>query len=224
MNIINNDEDKQKKAELEDILIELLYSKYKTLVFHGGTCIWRCYNGNRFSRDIDFYYDAKRSSAECYTSFADFFKGAEFIIKNRSYNKETGTMQFLVESTIKMKIDINLNYRYGIPKEYLRADGSKMIVLVLTPIKLLNEKIDTYEDKLSISNVFRQPEVQDLYDIYHLTTITKRDAKTAQRLSNLLQSIHNNPPPNIRSLQSLILSGIAPTFDFMLKSIYVWIK
>lgn len=225
MNVINNDKAKEEKAKFEDVLTELLYSKYKTLVFHGGTAIWRCYNGNRFSRDIDLYYNARGVSAkECYKEFTDFFEGKKFTIKSKSYNNNTKTMQFLVEAVIKMKVDINLNYRFGIPEEYSRVDGSKIIVLALTPLKLLNEKINAYKDKISNFNAFRQPEVQDLYDIYYLTTIIKRDAKTADRLTNLLQSINGNPPPNIRSLQSLILFGIAPTFEFMMKSIRAWIK
>ena len=43
-----NDSVMREKAKLEDVLIELLYSEYKSLTFHGGTAIWRCYGGNRF--------------------------------------------------------------------------------------------------------------------------------------------------------------------------------
>jgi predicted nucleotidyltransferase component of viral defense system len=48
------------KAKLEDILVDILYRKYRNLVFHGGTCIWRCHSGNRSSRDIDLYYKVEK--------------------------------------------------------------------------------------------------------------------------------------------------------------------
>jgi len=41
---------------LHDEVMNILLSCFsKTLVLHGGTCIWRCYNGHRFSEDIDLY-------------------------------------------------------------------------------------------------------------------------------------------------------------------------
>ena len=42
-------------AEAQDIVVEELYRIFSKAVFHGGTSIWRCYNGNRFSEDIDVY-------------------------------------------------------------------------------------------------------------------------------------------------------------------------
>ena len=35
-------EEQFEKAKLEDVLVNVLYDKYKNLVFHGGTAIWRC--------------------------------------------------------------------------------------------------------------------------------------------------------------------------------------
>ncbi len=219
------DKDKEEKAKLEDILIEILYAKYDDLVFHGGTCIWRCYNGNRFSRDLDLYYDSKgRSAEDCFKEFSDFFKEKKFTIKTKSYGKNTNTMQFLLESTIKMKVDINLNYKKGTPTEYMKIDESRIVVLALTPEELLKEKINAYEDKLSGENGFKEAEAQDLYDIYYLTSISRKDARTTAMLKKLLNKIGESEPRNIRSLNSLVLSGIAPTFDLMIKSIGKWVK
>ncbi len=219
------DADKRAKAVWEDVLVELLYNKYKDLVFHGGTAIWRCYGGNRFSRDIDFYYNAKsKSPKECNKEFSNFFKEREFTLKKRSYNRDTKTMQFLVQARDKMKVDINLGYKKGSPADYTRMDGSKSVVLALKPIELLNEKIDAYSDKLSHPSSIKQPEAQDLYDIYYLTTIIKeRSAATAARLGKLLESIDEDQPPDMPGLGNLIISGIAPTFGFMIESIRSWI-
>ncbi len=217
-------EEQLEKARLEDVLVSMLYGRYKGLVFHGGTAIWRCYSGNRFSRDIDFYLDAAKDKRTQYRELAGFLKDRGFAIKEKGYDGANGVMHFLVESTTKMKVDINLKRKEGVPAEYVNVDGSRMVVLALTPEELLEEKIDAYEDKMQGKNRFREPEVQDLYDIYHLTTIIKsRKSKIVGRLRVLVKAVESNPPPNLRSLDHLILSGAAPTFSFMMKKIKGWV-
>ena len=222
-----HDPDKMDKAKLEDVLVELLYGAFPDLTFHGGTAIWRCYGGNRFSRDIDLYYDIGKDDREkSRKGFSKFLKDSGFVMKSSSYNRDTDTAQFLVESNKKMKIDINFRYKRGTQTEYVRVDGSKMIVLALKPIELLEEKIMAYNDKLDNKSKFKQPEVQDLYDIYHLTTgtIKEKPPETKKRLKKLLERIRDDPPPDLRGLGSLIISGVPPTFEFMLKSISEWIS
>jgi predicted nucleotidyltransferase component of viral defense system len=221
MNIRNVD--KLEKAKLEDVLIELLYTKYRDLVFHGGTAIWRCYSGNRFSRDIDFYIDISKTERKSYyREIADFLKESGFSIKEKGYNNVTDTMHFLVESNSKMKIGINFKYKKGIPAEYTKVDDSKVIVISLTPKELLNEKIETYNDKL---HSVRGPEVQDLYDIYYLTSLIKeRDTDTVKKLSQLIKNIEKNPPSNMRSLDELILAGLPPTFELMIEKLKEWLN
>src|SRR3989338_8635212 len=46
-------------AELQDIVVETVYSLEENAVLHGGTAIWRCFTGNRFSEDLDFYLKPK---------------------------------------------------------------------------------------------------------------------------------------------------------------------
>lgn len=41
-------------GRLQDEAMEVLYSVDNTLVLHGGTAIWRCFSGNRFSEDWTF--------------------------------------------------------------------------------------------------------------------------------------------------------------------------
>ena len=45
----------RKIAVAQDILVKEIYKHFNSAVFHGGTAIWRCYNGVRFSEDLDFY-------------------------------------------------------------------------------------------------------------------------------------------------------------------------
>ncbi|MDG7039172.1 MAG: nucleotidyl transferase AbiEii/AbiGii toxin family protein [Nitrososphaerota archaeon] len=42
-------------AYAQDIVVEKIYDYLPEVVLHGGTLIWRCYAGNRFSEDLDFY-------------------------------------------------------------------------------------------------------------------------------------------------------------------------
>src|SRR3989338_1040636 len=42
-------------AKAQDLIIEEAYKLFDKAVLHGGTAIWRCYKGNRFSEDIDMY-------------------------------------------------------------------------------------------------------------------------------------------------------------------------
>ena len=76
------------KAKLEDTVIELLYSRHKDLVLHGGTSIWRCYSGNRFSRDLDFYMKVSSKAERMlrYGELPEFFKEHSFSIKEKGYN------------------------------------------------------------------------------------------------------------------------------------------
>ena len=218
-----NDPSQLEKARLEDVLMELLYGKYD-LTFHGGTCIWRCYNGNRFSRDLDFYMSAPgKEGMERFRELSELLVKWGFTLKEKGYSNVTNTMHFLVESTAKMKIDINFDYKKGSPIEYTRVDGSKITVLGLTPLELLNEKIDAYGNKMARAHKYSIPEVQDLYDMYHLVSLAGKDARTAGHLAKLIGAIKNDPPQNLRSLDHLILAGVAPSFELMIKRIERWI-
>jgi hypothetical protein len=94
------------------------------------------------------------------------------------------------------------------------------VVLALTVEELLNEKIDAYEDKLFSKKGTREPEAQDLYDIYYLAgIINDKGSSTTSRLKRLITEIDGKEPQNMRSLGSLILKGIPPTFTLMMEAI-----
>ena len=43
-------------AGAQDKIVEEIFKVFgKTAVLHGGTALWRCYKGNRFSEDVDVY-------------------------------------------------------------------------------------------------------------------------------------------------------------------------
>ena len=42
-------------TSLQDEVIEVVYETLDSAVIHDGAAIWRCYDGKRFSEDIDRY-------------------------------------------------------------------------------------------------------------------------------------------------------------------------
>ena len=36
-------------ASAQDLIVQEVYAVFERAVLHGGTAIWRCYNGKRFS-------------------------------------------------------------------------------------------------------------------------------------------------------------------------------
>ena len=42
-------------ARAQDLAVESLLALDSKVILHGGIAIWRCYNGKRFSYDIDIY-------------------------------------------------------------------------------------------------------------------------------------------------------------------------
>ncbi|TDA31485.1 MAG: hypothetical protein DSO04_03905 [Hadesarchaea archaeon] len=49
----------RKVAVLQDMVVEALYRAFPRAVLHGGTAIWRCYSGNRFSEDLDVHLGSR---------------------------------------------------------------------------------------------------------------------------------------------------------------------
>jgi predicted nucleotidyltransferase component of viral defense system len=215
------------KAKLEDILVQVLYGKYTGLVFHGGTAIWRCYSGNRFSRDLDFYLESgtPKKKMEYYREFSKFLQDSGFVMKEKGYSNSTDTMHFLVElDKTKMKVDVNFRYKKGKLVDYVKIDDSKIAVLSLSPLELLNEKIAAYNDKLDNGGRFKHPEAHDLYDMGYLVSLIKKpDQTTVEKLKALTGKMEKNPPSDIPSLAHLIIRGLPPSFELMVKKLREWI-
>ena len=58
-------------AFAQDIIVAELYKFFPEAIIHGGTGIWRCYQGNRFSEDVDVYIKRDEKKIE------EFFKSLE---------------------------------------------------------------------------------------------------------------------------------------------------
>ncbi len=192
-------------AMFEDVLVRVMYEIDNTIEIHGGTAIWRCYGGRRFSKDIDIYV----SSRENWQTLKE-----EINTVAGKYNakvlklKDTGNLMFiqLLMGDIYSEIDINYKSYYKDPVlgRYENLDGSFYDVLTLPPDVLIEEKIAAYNDRKSIT---------DLYDIRIL--LDHADMKKVKsRLRNFISSLR---PPDELSMEEarlgdFIYDGPVPSF------------
>lgn len=220
MNITN--ETQLKRAIVEDEIVDLLLKHYQNFVMHGGTAVWRCYGGNRFSRNIDFYNNLNYSQESTFQKHIHkLLIENGYPIREEKYNNKTKTLHIIFKGTSTTgKLDITFANAKGIATEYQRVDGAKRIIHALSPEDILNEKIDAYSNKY----VNREHEIQDLYDMILLKDKIGIPAKnTIKKLYEFLKFIRDNPPKDEKILRQLILNGVAPDFNSMIKLLERWL-
>lgn len=188
-------------ANLQDEIVDIAYSVVDDLVFHGGTAIWRCYSGKRFSEDLDFYS----------ITFPD--KIYEIIDQLRSRGlstskvKETGNVIFLTITDERAVVKLEISHYKkvsGTSISYELVDGSSMEILGLTREDLIEEKILAYSNRRFI---------RDLYDIFHLTKVPLTSSALKSRLFEFCQVLEK--PVDEKILKSIVYSGLPPSFERM---------
>ena len=133
-----------RRAIIEDEVVDLILKHYGNFVMHGGTAVWRCYGGNRFSRDVDFYSNLDPLGESLFQKqLHKLLINHGYPIREEKYNNKTKTLHVIFngEGTTG-KLDITFAKAKGDVVEYLRVDGAKRIIHALSPEALLNEKID----------------------------------------------------------------------------------
>lgn len=215
-------ETQMKRAVLEDEALDLIVKNYGTFVMHGGTAVWRCYGGNRFSRDLDFYSNLHASEESVFQK--DIHKlliGNGYSIREEKYNNATQTLHVIFRGNDTTgKFDITFKSAKGRAVEYLRVDGSKKIILALGPEELLVEKIDTYLNKYDRGT----EEIHDLYDIMVLKDKVGKPSKDMRKkIEGFITEIRNRPPKNENDLRQLILSGVVPNFKDIISILERWL-
>ena len=190
-------------ALLQDEVADLVYSIFPKIAFHGGTCIWRCYGGNRFSEDLDFYLPRKDFSAEkLRESLASRALSLDKL-------KMTESLLFSKISSNEAQVRLEINFsaaKKPVVRTYEKADGSRMDVLALSAEELMLEKIAAYQNRRLI---------RDIYDIYYLSGIAKEDRRVTDEMHTLLQ----NPPKPLdeKNLRAIVYTGAVPSFAQMLE-------
>jgi len=195
-------------ARAQDFIVKVLVDVFDKAVLHGGTAIWRCYNGNRFSEDIDVYIP--RDEEKIDVLFEKLEKqGFEVLKKKIGENSLFSSLRF--GRTI-VKFEALFKDVEGHLGEYEMVDGNLISVIRLSPEELVNEKINTYLNRLK---------VRDLYDVFYLLR-SVNDKKNVERgLRRLLSEFKN--PVDKPDLKVIILEGVVPSVEEMLGYIRRWL-
>ncbi len=195
-------------ARLQDIVVETLYRVFPDSVLHGGTAIWRCYSGSRFSEDVDVYLDR---DVEKIDALFDEFRAAGFaVVKKRV--KENSLYSKLVFNGVEVRFEAVFKNIRGIIKEYETYEGVLINVYTLSAEDIIVEKADTYLSRRKI---------RDLYDIFFMLRHVKDMQKIRPKLRELFLNFRE--PIDEKELKVLVLFGISPRKDEMLEYIRRWL-
>lgn len=196
-------------AYAQDILIEELYATIPDAILHGGTAIWRCYNGNRFSEDVDVYLLKDEESIERF--FQALEKKGFSISKKRI--KENSIYSDLSLNGVPLRFEATFQSKKSIIKRYETSESFFINVSTLSPDILVEEKIAAY---------LKRRKIRDLYDIYFLLEYAEEREKTKEKVKLFLD--HFEDPLDEADLGAIILSGVAPNAKQLLEGIKRWEK
>lgn len=195
----------QEIALFQDTIIDILYNIDDQVILHGGTTVWRCFGGSRFSNDIDAYLNKNIGLNEFKKQMS--LASAKQGIKLEKI-KDTGNiifMGFLYGNTyIKVELNHISKIPTFIPTRFERSDGTFIDVLSLTPNSLILEKIAAYNDRRFI---------RDIYDIYILINYAKIDEELKTKIKRFVSTLQF--PVNEDDLDNIIYEGPTPTFNGM---------
>ncbi len=193
-------------ARLQDAIVESVYEIDSNIVMHGGTAIWRCYNGNRFSDDVDIYLSERE--------FAKLNKEFTWKLPRRNlkmdYPTGIGSKIFVYNDYARTKLEVMNKPKTlkSVARAYQKIDGSALVIKTLTAEDFIFEKIDTYSSREYI---------RDIYDIFHLMSVEKLDKRIRSALVEFIKTVKR--PKDEEKLKELVYSGSIPTFDEMIESI-----
>ena len=194
-------------ARLQDEVISKLYNVNTKLTFHGGTSIWRCYGGKRFSFGLDMYVKSQNEIPKLMESLS----GQGLHVKNAKLRRGARAISYYSVSNNRTTITLEFSQKKVVDRviaTYIKTDGSGMDIFSLSPDNLVKEKIAAYTSRRAI---------KDLYDIFVLVHILDIN-KTRLEVSKLIAGI--KPPLDEKTLPQLIYDGPVPDY----KSILDYIK
>mgnify|MGYP001583367715 CR=1 FL=1 len=191
-------------AKAQDMIVQTLYEVFDDAVFHGGTCIWRCYKGNRFSEDIDVYL---RRDLVKINKFFEILEKKGLRIERKKIG-ENSVYSNLFFNRTAVRFEAIFKKTYGSLREYETAEGNFITVYALIPEELIVEKVATYLKRLKI---------RDLYDIFFLLRFVNNIDKVRKQLDELI--IKFKQPIDEKELRTIILEGIVPDKDKMVSYI-----
>lgn len=187
-------------ARAQDIIITEMNNVFDYAVLHGGTAIWRCYNGNRFSEDINVYL--KKDTEKINLFFQNLEKKGFIIIKKRI--KDNSLYSELQLNRVSVRFEALFKKVECPLQEYETADGNLITLYSLTPEQLIDEKINAY---------LKRQKIRDIYDIFFLLRHVADKSRIKDKLKKLITQLKK--PVDEKELKVLVLEGIVPDFSKM---------
>lgn len=194
-------------AKMQDLVVEVIYNYVQPdAVLYGGTAIWRCFNGGRFSEDIDIYVNRSFGS-----KFQKMLSRYNLSIVSR--DKDLPLHMRIGDGTTDVLVEASIGNPESIISQYARIDGSHITISVLSPAELLVRKIEAYRGRRY---------VRDIYDIFQLTNfLDKHDYYVTSHLRPFLKDLKEPVDEDI--LESLIYKGIKRlTFKKIVNYLKAW--
>jgi len=186
---------------LQDEVAEAAYALDSGLVLHGGTAIWRCFSGNRFSEDLDFYCGKPEKIEK---ELAGVLQSRALVL---SKFKRTENLIFakITNGQAEVRLEMNTSAKVNAgATRYARINGSSMDVLCPPADELLAEKAAAYANRRF---------VRDLYDVYHLSGMVGGSRVAGKAVQKLLGKFEQ--PVDEANLPALIYSGAVPSAQQM---------
>ncbi len=192
-------ESHRRVASAQDLIVREVYAVFERAVLHGGTAIWRCYNGKRFSEDLDFYLPPDKAKIE---EVFRRFQNVGFRLLKKKIGENSIYLELELDRTT-VRFEATFQKISGILCDYELSNGNFMPIYSLTKEQFLEEKVQTY---------LKRYKVRDLWDIFFLL----------QRIENprvivglqLLITKYKKPVDE-PDLKVIILEGIIPSAEEM---------
>lgn len=194
-------------AKVQDLVVEMLFSVFNDAVMHGGTSIWRCYNGNRFSEDIDVYIPRDLSRLDI---LFQKFQKVGFVIEKKKIG-ENSLYSNLKLNNVSVRFEALFKKAKGHLREYETVEGNSIVVSTLTPDELINEKVQTYQ---------KRRKIRDLYDIFFLLKYAEDRIHVKKDIAEMLKNFSS--PIDEKDLQTIIIIGLVPTTAQMREYLERW--
>jgi len=145
----------RKIAYAQDIIVREVYSVIDRAVLHGGTAIWRCFHGRRFSEDLDFYLPR---DLEAINNIFSLLQKKGFTVQKKKTNENSLYSELSFER-INVRFEATFQKILGHLSDYETADGNIISIYSLTMEEFISEKINAY---------LKRCKIRDLWDIYFL--------------------------------------------------------
>ena len=195
-------------AFAQDIIVEELYNFFPKAIIHGGTAIWRCYNGNRFSEDVDVYINRDVKKIDEFFSF--LVRRGFKILKKRI--KENSVFSELTFNDIPARFEATFQVKKAIFKKYETSESFFINVYTLSSEDLIIEKVNTY---------LKRKKIRDLYDIHFLLDFADRK-KVDEYINHLIKDYAK--PIDEGNLKAIIITGAIPDSKQLIEGIKRWVK